>query len=88
MPKGIRAVRGRAQGPVAIEEMRATRPSVQKTKRQTPMQLGCSQAPPPSGAPTDRHQMSKQKGIFHFIVNYVNFTNKPNTARNTEQIKC
>lgn len=31
MPKGIQAVRGRAEGAVAIEEMRATKPSVQKT---------------------------------------------------------
>lgn len=34
------------------------------------------------------YQTSTQRGRFHFIVNYVNFTNKPNTARNTEQIKC
>lgn len=56
--------------------------------RETLMQLGCAWAPSPSRGPdtetlSDKHTEGKIS-----LYCYINLTNKPNTAINTEQVKC
>lgn len=50
-------------------------------------QLGCSQLPHPPGARTQTLPQTNAQGEISLYC-YINLTNTPNTARDTEQIKC
>lgn len=74
--KDRQPIRGRAEGPVAIEEMRTT----EDPMRETLIRLSCSWAFPPSKGPdtdtlSDKHTEGKIS-----LYCYINLTNKPNTV--------
>lgn len=68
--------------------MRTSKLCSEDPMRETLMRLGCVWAPSPSRGPdtetlSDKHTEGKIS-----LYCYINLTNKPNTAINTEQVKC
>lgn len=55
--------------------------------RKTLMQLGYAWAPSPSRGPDTETLWDKHTEGEILLYCYINLTNKPNTARNTEQVK-